>query len=88
MLKNDFIGTAAWIFLVINLFKLTFQVIFWKNITQASLQIDLLLLPPLLVGFLIGIKLVKKKLKMIVTGKVVFLLTLIFIGAVFILFKK
>jgi uncharacterized membrane protein YfcA len=51
MPKNDFIGTAAWLFLVVNFFKLPFQVIFWKNITAASLWIDLLLLPGFLVGF-------------------------------------
>ncbi|HEY1200816.1 MAG TPA: sulfite exporter TauE/SafE family protein [Niastella sp.] len=35
--KNDFIGTGAWIFLIINLFKLPFQVFYWKNITTSSL---------------------------------------------------
>lgn len=60
MNKNDFIGTAAWIFLVINLFKLPFQVWYWKNINVASLQFDLLLLPALLLGFWAGIKLVAK----------------------------
>lgn len=60
MNKNDFIGTAAWIFLVINLFKLPFQVLYWKNINMASLQFDLLLLPALLLGFWTGIKLVAK----------------------------
>jgi len=44
MPKNDFIGTAAWVFLVINWFKLPFQVIYWKNITASSLQVDLFLL--------------------------------------------
>jgi uncharacterized protein len=85
MVKNDFIGTAAWIFLVINLFKLPFQVIYWKNITTASLRIDLLLLPALLVGFFIGIKLVAK-IKDNSYRKVVIVLT--FIGAVFIFFKR
>jgi len=41
MSKNDFIGTAAWVFLVINLFKLPFQIIFWKNINLTTLHIDL-----------------------------------------------
>jgi len=31
MSKNDFIGTAAWIFLFMNLFKLPFQVFYWKT---------------------------------------------------------
>jgi uncharacterized membrane protein YfcA len=85
MLKNDFIGTAAWIFLVINLFKLPFQIIFWKNITTTSLQIDLYLLPALFMGFYVGIKTVAK-IKDDSYRKVVFVLTLI--GAIVILFKK
>ncbi len=60
MPKNDFIGTAAWVFLVINLFKLPFQVLYWKNITAASLQIDLVLLPALLFGFWLGLQLVAR----------------------------
>ena len=60
MNKNDFIGTAAWVFLVINLFKLPFQVVFWKNITPASLWTDLLLVPALVLGFFFGLRLVSK----------------------------
>lgn len=60
MPKNDFIGTAAWVFLVINLFKLPFQIIYWKNITLSSLQIDLFLLPAMLIGFWAGLQLVAK----------------------------
>lgn len=59
MPKNDFIGTAAWVFLVINLFKLPFQVLYWKNINAASLQTDLVLLPALAAGFIAGIKIVR-----------------------------
>lgn len=85
MPKNDFIGTAAWIFLVINLFKLPFQVIYWKNITLPSLQIGLFLLPALIAGFWAGIKLVAR-IKDRSYSKVVIALTLI--GAVFIFFKR
>ena len=60
MPKNDFIGTAAWVFLVINLFKLPFQVFFWKNITAESLQTDLFLLPALAIGFIAVIKIVTR----------------------------
>lgn len=60
MVKNDFIGTAAWIFLVINFFKLPFQIFYWKNITGASLKTDLILVPALLLGFWAGIKVVSK----------------------------
>ncbi|MEI6947357.1 sulfite exporter TauE/SafE family protein [Paraflavisolibacter sp. H34] len=85
MVKNDFIGTAAWVFLVINLFKLPFQVFFWKNITPATLWIDLLLLPALLLGFFAGIRLVSR-IKDDSYRKVVLVLTLI--GAAVIFFKR
>ena len=83
--KNHFIGTSAWLFLVINLFKLPFQVLYWKNITVSSLRIDLLLLPALALGFLIGLKIVNR-IKDDHYRKVVILLTLI--GAVVIFLKK
>jgi uncharacterized membrane protein YfcA len=56
--KNDFIGTTAWIFLCINLFKFPFQVWVWKNIHLNTLSTDLLLLPILAAGFAVGIKLI------------------------------
>lgn len=85
MPKNDFIGTAAWVFLVINLFKLPFQILFWKNITASSLQIDIVLLPGLAIGFLCGVKVVKH-LKDDNYRKLVMLLTLF--GAVVIFLKR
>jgi uncharacterized membrane protein YfcA len=85
MPKNDFIGTAAWVFLVINLFKLPFQVFYWKNITATSLQTDLLLLPALALGFWAGLKIVAK-IKDDNYRKVVIVLTLI--GAAVIFLKR
>lgn len=84
MEKNDFIGTAAWLFLVINLFKVPFQVFSWKNITPATLWIDLLLLPALVLGFLGGLRIVSR-IRDDSYRKVVIVLTLI--GAVFIFLK-
>lgn len=83
--KNDFIGTAAWVFLVVNYFKLPFQIIYWKNITASSLLTDLVLLPFLAIGFWAGIKVVAK-IKDDSYRKVVIALT--FIGAIFIFFKR
>lgn len=57
--KNDFIGTAAWLFLVINISKLPFQIFIWKNINTETLKLDLLLIPAIFVGFFVGIKIVK-----------------------------
>jgi len=84
MPKNHFIGTSAWLFLVINLFKLPFQILYWKNITNSSLQTDLLLVPALAFGFFIGLKIVKQ-IKDDHYRKVVIVLTLI--GAVVIFLK-
>jgi uncharacterized membrane protein YfcA len=83
--KNHFIGTAAWIFLVMNFFKLPFQVFYWKNINQETLQTDLILLPALIVGFLAGIRLTGK-INDAHYRKMVLLLTLA--GSVLMLFKR
>lgn len=83
--KNDFIGTAAWVFMVINLFKLPFQVIYWKNITPETLKTDALLVPALIAGFWAGIKIVSK-IQDDSYRKVVIVLTLI--GAAFIFFRR
>jgi uncharacterized membrane protein YfcA len=84
MVKNDFIGTAAWVFLVINFFKLPFQFIYWHNINLNTLKIDLMLLPALFIGFFCGIRIVSK-IKDDTYRKVVIVLT--FIGAIFIFLK-
>ena len=85
MPKNDFIGTAAWVFLVINFFKLPFQAFYWKNISAETLQVDLLLLPALALGFLSGLRLVSK-ISDVHYRKVVFALTVI--GAVVMLVRR
>lgn len=85
MPKNDFIGTAAWVFLVINLFKLPFQIFYWKNITNSTLYTDLLLLPALIIGFVLGLKIVSK-IKDDNYRKIVIALTLV--GAIAIFFKR
>lgn len=58
--KNDFIGTTAWLFLFINLFKLPFQVLVWKNIDVTSFMTDLFVAPLLALGFWVGIFVVRK----------------------------
>jgi len=84
MPKNNFIGTAAWVFLVVNFFKLPFQVLYWKNISEPTLLTDLVLLPALIVGFWAGVKIVSR-IRDDSYRKFVIVLTLI--GAVFIFLK-
>jgi len=60
MTKQDFIGTAAWLFLVINLFKVPFHIFVWKTINISTFLIDLAAIPSLIAGFFLGLYLVKK----------------------------
>lgn len=58
--KNEFIGTAAWLFFIINLFKLPFHIFSWKTVDMDSLMIDIYLVPGVVLGFFIGLKVVKR----------------------------
>lgn len=82
--KNEFIGTAAWLFLIINVFKLPFQIWVWKNIDLNSLRLDIYLLPALILGLISGIWLVKKLNEMLFRWLILILTT---VGAIFIFFK-
>ena len=80
--KNAFIGTAAWLFFIINLFKLPFHIFVWKTVDRDSLYVNLWLSPAILLGFYAGIRIVKlfsndlyRKFILMVTG----------IGAIFML---
>ena len=57
--KNAFIGTAAWLYFIINLFKLPFHVFSWGTVNIDSLKTDLMLVPAVIVGFVVGIRIVK-----------------------------
>ena len=58
--KNKFIGTAAWFFLFVNLFKVPMHVLIWKTIDLNILLFDLSLFPFILVGAVTGVWIVKK----------------------------
>ena len=58
--KDQFIGTAAWLFFIINLFKLPFHIFVWETITVDTLAINLQLIPGVLAGLWLGVLLVKK----------------------------
>lgn len=80
--KNAFIGTAAWLFFIINLFKLPFHIFVWRTVNKDSLKMDLILAPAIFLGFLVGVWVVRlfsnelyRKFILLVTA----------IGAIFIL---
>lgn len=58
--KNNFIGTAAYLFFFINLFKLPFHIFSWETITIETLIINLRVLPVQVLGLIAGVAMVKK----------------------------
>lgn len=59
MPKNEFIGTAAWLFFIINVFKLPFHIFVWNTVSIESLVINSILIPFIILGFFLGAYLVK-----------------------------
>ncbi len=57
--KNQFIGTAAWLFFIVNTFKLPFHIFSWKTVNADSLSINIILLPFLIGGFFVGLRIVR-----------------------------
>ncbi len=58
--KNNFIGTRAWFFFIINLFKVPLHIFAWQTITWQTLLFDFSVLPAIIVGVVLGIFIVKK----------------------------
>ncbi|MBH30945.1 MAG: hypothetical protein CMG71_03010 [Candidatus Marinimicrobia bacterium] len=58
--KNRFIGTGAWFFLLVNLFKLPFHIFVWRTIDASTFYFDAMLIPAIVLGAFTGVWLVKK----------------------------
>ncbi len=54
--KNEFIGTAAWLFFMINLFKVPIHVFSWETMNWGTFKFNLMLFPVICLGFLVGVK--------------------------------
>lgn len=57
--KNAFIGTTAWLFLIINVFKVPFHVFSWQTINASSIWISLVSVPFIFLGLFSGVKILK-----------------------------
>lgn len=57
--KNQYIGTTAWFFTIVNWFKIPFHVFVWHTITRHTFFLDLLSIPSILIGALIGVLIIK-----------------------------
>ena len=60
MTKDEFIATRAWFFWIINILKVPLHLFVWKTITPETLGFDLLMVPGVLVGGVLGYFLVKR----------------------------
>ncbi len=82
--KNQFIGTSAWLFFIVNIFKLPFHIFVWETITPQTLLINLKLAPGVFLGLLVGVRLVKI-IKETFYRRMILVLTAL--GAILILFR-
>ena len=57
--KNQFIGTGAWFFFIVNVFKVPLHITVWKTINWESFIFDVLMIPGIIGGAFLGIYLVK-----------------------------
>lgn len=57
--KNSYIGTGAWFFFIVNVTKIPFHVFSWKTINFDTLIIDLVVVPAIIIGVFIGIRIVR-----------------------------
>lgn len=57
--KNEFIGTAAWFFLVVNVAKVPFHVVAWNTIDLNTFGLAMTLIPAIALGAFLGIVIVR-----------------------------
>ena len=82
--KNEFIGTAAWLFFIINVFKLPFHLFVWKTVNTNTVLLNACLSPAIVLGFLLGVRMVRL-INNVIYRKFILLVTAL--GAVFILLQ-
>lgn len=58
--KDQFIGTGAWFFLIINVFKLPLHIFVWNTITTDTVAINFATIPAIALGFVIGVFIIGK----------------------------
>ncbi|NLJ91273.1 MAG: sulfite exporter TauE/SafE family protein [Clostridiales bacterium] len=58
--KNNYMGTNAWFFFIINLTKLPLQIFVWHNIGIRSATITLAMIPMISLGAIIGYYILKR----------------------------
>ncbi|MCL7986779.1 sulfite exporter TauE/SafE family protein [Sphingobacterium sp. lm-10] len=76
MSKLTFVATAAWFIMILNYIKIPLQAFVWQNLSIAGLVINVMAIPFILLGGLIGIKLVQilkeQHFRWVIMGLVIF----------------
>jgi uncharacterized protein len=80
--KNEFIGTSAWFFLVLNFFKIPFHVFAWGTITWEIFVMDLVTIPVILIGAVLGVLIVRNLSEKFYRW---FIIIMTFVAAIFML---
>jgi len=57
--KNQFIGTGAWFFFVVNVLKVPLHIVFWETISLDTLAVNLFAVPVIVAGGFLGLYLVR-----------------------------
>jgi len=57
--KEQFVGTAAWFFFLMNVSKVPFHVFYWKTVTLDAIPLIALLVVPTLLGTVLGVSIVR-----------------------------
>lgn len=57
--KMEYIGINAWFFLVVNFLKIPLQIFVWDNITWHTFTLNLVMIPVIMIGAWLGIRIVK-----------------------------
>lgn len=58
--KDAFIGTTAWLFLIINVYKVPFHIWSWGTITSTTIQVSAVAIPAIFLGLFVGVRLLKR----------------------------
>ena len=58
--KNDFLGTTAWFFFIVNLTKVPLQILFWNNIPSSTVFLTVSMIPAIGVGAILGVVVIKR----------------------------
>lgn len=58
--KDQFIGTAAWFFLIVNVSKVPLHIWAWGTITVDTFVLDIVLIPAIALGAFLGVRIVRR----------------------------